>query len=314
MPRLSRPLKIIVACVLLAALAWGVDWREMPAYLARLDWVLGGLAVLAVVIEMPVNAWKWWWALRLHDLAFSWVYLFRTSCFGFFFNNFLPSGIGGDVYRIVRTAGREGERSRAVSAVLVERIVGLGAMLCNGLIGAVLLMETYELARWYVHVAALGAIALIVFAALLYFGMLDGVKRRLMRIHFLEPVWENLRRIGRPRVEWLPLIAMSFLFQLLAAACLYLSFAGVGATISVPAALLITAAAGIASVLPISISGIGVVEGSIAGTAVALGVDYDGAVLAAIIVRLVTLPVSAACGLLYLTESDSRHASGSIAP
>jgi uncharacterized membrane protein YbhN (UPF0104 family) len=313
MPRLSRPLKIVVAGVLLAALAWGVDWRDMPAHLARLDWVFGGLAVLAVVLEMPVNAWKWWWSLRLHDLTFSWVYLFRTSCFGFFFNNFLPSAIGGDVYRIVRTAGREGERSRAVSAVLVERIVGLGAMLCNGLIGAVLLMQTYELARWYVHVAAIGLAVAVMFVALLYFGALAGVRRRLMSIRFLEPVWENLRRIGRPRAEWLPLIATSFLFQLLAAACLYLSFAGTGATITIPAALLITAAAGIASVLPISISGIGVVEGSIAGTAVALGVDYDGAVLAAIIVRLVTLPVSAACGLLYLTENDSRHAS-SIAP
>jgi uncharacterized membrane protein YbhN (UPF0104 family) len=313
MLRLSRPLKIVIACVLLAALAWGVDWSDMPAHLARLDWVLGGLAILTVVLEMPVNAWKWWWSLRLHDLAYPWVYLFRTGCFGFFFNNFLPSAIGGDVYRIVRTAGREGERSRAVSAVLVERIVGLAAMLCNGLIGAVLLMNTYELARWYVHVAAVGAIAFIVFAPLLYFSALEGVKRRLMTIRFLEPVWDNLRRIGRPRVEWLPLIATSFLFQLLAAACLYLSFAGTGATISVAAALLITAAAGIASVLPISISGIGVVEGSIAGTAVALGVDYDAAVLAAIIVRLVTLPVSAACGLLYLTESDHRQAS-SIAP
>jgi uncharacterized protein (TIRG00374 family) len=310
MPRLSRPVKIAVACVLLAALAWGVDWREMPAHLARLDWALGCLAVFAVVLEMPVNAWKWSWALRLHDLRFPWVYLFRSACFGFFFNNFLPSGIGGDVYRIVRTAGREGERSRAVSAVLVERVVGLGAMLCNGLIGALLLMQTYELARWYVQLAAVGIIALVVFVALLYAGALAGLKRRLMSIRLLEPVWENLRRIARPRAEWLPLIATSFLFQLLAAACLYLSFAGTGATITVPAALLITAAAGIASVLPISISGIGVVEGSIAGTAVALGVEYEQAVLAAIVVRLVTLPVSAACGLLYLTETDTLAAHG----
>jgi uncharacterized protein (TIRG00374 family) len=285
----------------------------MPAHLARLDWALGCLAVLAVVLEMPVNAWKWSWALRLHDLRFPWIYLFRTGCFGFFFNNFLPSGIGGDVYRIVRTAGREGERSRAVSAVLVERVVGLGAMLCNGLLGAVLLMQSYDLARWYVHLAAVGLATVVVFAALLYAGAFAGVKRRLMGIRFFEPVWENLRRIGRPRSEWLPLVATSFLFQFLAAACLYLSFAGTGATITIPAALLITAAAGIASVLPISISGIGVVEGSIAGTAVALGVDYDAAVLAAIIVRLVTLPVSAACGLLYLTESGDPHAS-SIVP
>ncbi|HVY81580.1 MAG TPA: lysylphosphatidylglycerol synthase transmembrane domain-containing protein [Steroidobacteraceae bacterium] len=309
MPRIPRPVKIVVACVLLAALAWGIDWHEMPARLARLDWVLGALAVLTVALQMPANAWKWSWSLRLHDLRFPWVYLFRTGCFGFFFNNFLPSGIGGDVYRIVRTAGREGERSRAVSAVLVERLVGLGAMLVNGLIGAVLLMRTYALARWYVQLAIAAAVALAVFAILLYFGAFAAVKRRLLAVRFLEPVWENLRRIARPRAEWLPLIATSFLFQLLAAACLYVSFAGTGTRIGIAAALLITAAAGIASVLPISVSGIGVVEGSIAGTAVALGVDYEAAVLAAIIVRVVTLPVSAACGLLYLTESDSAHAS-----
>src|SRR5262245_4787147 len=191
MPRLPRSLKVLIACALLAALAWGIDWRDMPVHLARLEWVLGCLAVLAVVLEMPVNAWKWSWALRLHDLRFPWIYLFRTGCFGFFFNNFLPSAIGGDVYRIVRTAGREGERSRAVSAVLIERVVGLSAMLCNGLFGAVLLMQEYELARGYVHVAAVALVALIVFAGLFYAGALAGLKRRLMSIRFFEPIWEN---------------------------------------------------------------------------------------------------------------------------
>jgi len=301
MPQLSRPVKIAFAIALLGALAWGIDWREMPSHLARVDGTLGALALFIVVLEMPVNAWKWSWSLRLHDMRFPWIYLFRTACFGFFFNNLLPSAIGGDVYRVIRTTEHPSDRSRAISAVLVDRVVGLAAMLCNGLIGALLLMQTYELARWYVQAALIGLVAFIVFAALIYKG--TGLRRKLLGIRFLQPVWDNLRRIGRPRPEWLPLIATSFLFQLLAAACLSLCFAGVGAEISWAAAFLITAAAGIGSVLPLSISGIGVVEGSIVGMAVALGVDYDLAVLGAIVLRLVTLPISAACGLLYLTES-----------
>jgi uncharacterized protein (TIRG00374 family) len=302
MKPIPRWIKVVVACVLLGALALGVDWPALPGYLSRLDWVLGALAVAVVAAEMPVNAWKWGWSLRLHDLRFPWVYLFRTTCFGFFFNNFLPSAIGGDVYRIVRTVGAGAGRSRAVSAVLVERVVGLTAMLVNGLVGALFLMDEHELAAWYVRLAAVGAAGLVVGAALVWLGLFDGIRKRLERIAFLAPVWENVRRIAQPRVEWLPLIGMSFVFQLLAAACVYLAFRGIGEGVSVPAALLITAAAGIASVLPISISGIGVVEGSIAGTAVALGVSYEGGVLAAIVVRLTVLPVSAACGLLYLTE------------
>jgi len=306
MPRITRPWKIVFTLLLLAALAWGIDWREMPAHLARIDATLGMLALLIVVLEMPVNAWKWSWSLRLHDLRFPWIYLFRTACFGFFFNNLLPSAIGGDVYRVIRTTEQASDRSRAISAVLVDRVVGLAAMLCNGLLGALVLMQTYELARWYVQAAAVGLVALVVGFGLLYKG--TGLRRKLSSIRFLQPVWDNLRRIGRPRREWLPLIATSFLFQLLAALCLYLSFAAVGAEIAWPAALLITAAAGIGSILPLSISGIGVVEGSIAGTAVALGVDYDLAVLGAIALRLITLPVSAACGLLYLTESGETRA------
>jgi uncharacterized membrane protein YbhN (UPF0104 family) len=304
MRRLPRTLKAIIACALLAALALGVDWEELPAHLARLDWTLGALAVIVVALEMPVNATKWSWSLRLHDLHFPWMYLFRTGCYGFFFNNFLPSAIGGDVYRIIRTSGREGERSAAISAVLLERIVGLGAMLLNGLIAAVMLSGSSELARAYVNFSLVGLAAGGGVALLLYLGVFRGLKARLLSVRVLEPLWANLRRIVRLRIEWLPLIAASFLFQLMAATVVYLAFAGVGAPVTPAAALLITAAAGIASVLPISISGIGVVEGSIVGAAVALDAGYESAVLAAVIVRLVVLPVSAACGLMYLAEPE----------
>jgi glycosyltransferase 2 family protein len=302
MKTVPRWAKVLVACTLLAALALGVDWSQLPKHLARLDWVLGLLAMLVVAAEMPVNSAKWGWSLRLHDVRFPWLYLFRTTCFGFFFNNFLPSAIGGDVYRVIRTAGVASERSQAISAVLVERVIGLMAMLLNGFVGALFLMDSYALAEWYVKLSLAGFAGALVLGALIWVGLFDGLKRRLSGIALLAPVWANLRRIGRPRFEWLPLIAMSFVFQFMAASVVYLAFQGIGEEVSVAAALLITAAAGVASVLPISISGIGVVEGSIAGTAVALGVSYEGGVLAAIIVRLVVLPVSAACGLLYLTE------------
>jgi glycosyltransferase 2 family protein len=305
MKTVPRWVKVVVACVLLTTLAVGVDWTELPKHLARLDLAVGLLAMLVVAAELPVNATKWGWSLRLHDVRFPWLYLFRTGCFGFFFNNFLPSAIGGDVYRVIRTAGGvEAERSRAVSAVLVERVVGLTAMLLNGLAGALFLMGSYALAQWYVQLALIGIAGALVVGSLVWAGLFRSLQRRLESVAFLAPVWANARRIGRLRFEWLPLLAASFVFQFMAAAVVYLAFRGIGESVPVSAALLITAAAGIASVLPISISGIGVVEGSIAGTAVALGVSYEGGVLAALIVRLVVLPVSAACGLLYLTERN----------
>lgn len=302
---MPRAVKVVIACVLLAVLFMGVDWATVPRQLANLDWRPAAIGLVIVALEMIVNAWKWWYSLRLHDQTFPWRYLFRTGCFGYFFNNFLPSAIGGDVYRIYRTMTPGVERSRAVSAVFLERLVGLGAMLFLGTLGALLLAGTSALAQWYLVLAGAGVLCLAVMLALLALGWLDGLRVRLARISWLEPVRSNLQRVLRVRAEWGGLVAASFAFQFLAIAVVYLSFDAAGAPITVAAAAVITAAAGIASVLPISISGLGVVEGSIAGTAVAVGVDYDTALIAAVVVRMLGLLIAGACGLLYLVDADT---------
>lgn len=294
---MPRWLKVCVAGALLAALVAGVDWPALPQKLARLEWWAFALALVVTVAQMPLNASKWGWSLRLHDVRLPWPFLLRASCTAYFFNNFLPSAIGGDVYRVYRTVPPGGEKSRAISAVLVERAVGLAVMLANGAFGALLLWNDTPVARSYVTVVAIAATAAI--AALPFVG-------RLASVPFLAPLAGNLRRIARPRSEWARLVAMSCVFQLAVALVLYLGFRSVGVDLSIAAALLITAAGGIASVLPISISGLGVVEGAIAGAAVALGVQYDQAVLGAIAIRLVVIPVSAACGIVYLWDDGAR--------
>lgn len=300
---MQRALKITVACVLLTLLALGVDWDTLPKDLALLDGRLASLALAATGFQMIVNTWKWSHSLRLHDLRFAWSYLFRSSCFGYFFNNFLPSGIGGDVYRVYRTMTPGVERSRAVSAVLLERAVGFAAMLGIGAIGALFLARSSELARLYLLVVAGMAVVLLVVALLGSIADFEGLRKRLAGVAWLEPVRANLRRVRRHRLEWIALGVACCAFQLLAAAVIFLAFAALGSPVSMATAAVITAAAGIASVLPISISGLGVVEGSIVGTAVGVGVDYDAAVLAAVTVRILSLLVAAGCGLLYLVDS-----------
>jgi glycosyltransferase 2 family protein len=303
---MPRWLKILVAVTLLSVLAAAVDWHALPAQLARLRaWPLL-LAMLVTALQMPANAWKWWWALRLHDVHLGWPFLMRASCAAYFLNNFLPSGIGGDVYRIYRTVPAGGEKTPAISAVLVERLVGLKVMLVNGSIGALVLADSSGFARSYLTIAVSALVLGVCAAGVLYAGGMGVMTRRLASVAMLAPFGANLQRVARLRVDWWWLLVSSFTFQLLAAAVMYLAFLAVGAPVSPAGALLITAAAGIASVLPISISGIGVVEGAIAGSAVALGVPYEAAVLAAIAVRLVVLPVSAGCGLVYLCDDGAR--------
>ena len=45
-----------------------------------------------------------------------------------FFNNFLPSNIGGDVVRIADTAPAAGSKTLATTVILVDRVLGLTAL------------------------------------------------------------------------------------------------------------------------------------------------------------------------------------------
>jgi hypothetical protein len=70
------------------------------------------------------------------------------------------------------------------------------------------------------------------------------------------------------------------------------------------------AAAGVATILPISINGLGVVEGAFVGSALALGVPYEPALIVAILLRVLLLPYAAVFGLIYAFEPGRPSAFG----
>jgi uncharacterized membrane protein YbhN (UPF0104 family) len=301
----NRVAKWVRACVgigLLALLLSQLEWSELAVQLDNVSWPLVGVAALLYPTALLINAAKWSAALRLHDLSFRFGRLLRISCIGFFVNNLLPSAIGGDIYRVYRTSGNAAT-SQAVSALLVERGVGLVAMLINGLIGAILLAQTSELARIYVA-WCLGAFAAAAVVVVLYGLGQHRLNSALEASPRLRPISMNIKRIARVHPAWLALIGYSFGFQLLAAATILIAFAAVGAQLSVSGALLATVAAGLAAIVPISISGLGVVEGSIVAAGVALGVQYDAALLGALVLRGLSLICGLGCGIVYALDKS----------
>lgn len=302
--RIPQWLKATVGLAVLTALIVNLDWSALYGGMRTLRWPLLGIAALLYPVALLCNAGKWSAALRLHDLSGRFRYLLRVGCIAFFLNNLLPSAIGGDIYRVYRTSVA-GATSRAISAVLLERVVGLSVLLLNGLVGALLLAEANSLARVYL-IACLGGLAMATLVAVLAVAGRGWVASMVTSARFLQPVVTNVRLIARRHLAWLSLIAYSVAFQAVAAAATYFVFAAVGAELTLAGALLLNVAAGLAAILPISISGIGVVEGSIVGAGVALGVGYDLAFLAAIVLRSLSLITSLGCGVVYACEGKKR--------
>ena len=298
-PRWRRALRVVVSGALLAVLFFSIDWSTVPAYVERLTPTVIVLVIFIWAAQLAISAWKWQWALRIHGLRHPYPFLARVLVIGFFLNNFLPTSIGGDAYRVYRTLPPVPPKSRAISAVILERVVGFAALLSLGLLGAIALYSTEALARTYVLLAGCAAVlAIVVFVF---------VGPRILRSTKLAPITDNLRTICAARGEWVPLIALSLLFQVTAVFVLHLLFSSLGAPVSLPQAALIAAAAGLATIIPFSINGLGIVEATITGTAVAVGVSYEAGLVVAVLMRLLLLPLTLAAGLLYAFEPRHQY-------
>ena len=129
-------LKIVVSAGLLYVLLARVDLQRLwlVARTASLGWLL--VSLLVYLASVLVSAWRW--RLLLHaqhiDLPFSFV----TNSFlvATFFNNFLPSNIGGDVVRIRDTARPAGSKTLAATIVLLDRGLGLLGLVFVAAVGA----------------------------------------------------------------------------------------------------------------------------------------------------------------------------------
>ena len=90
---------------------------------ASIPWLLVALALYLVMIL--ISAWRWTLLLGAQHVQVPFGTLVQSYLVATFFNNFLPSNIGGDVVRIRDTAPHAGSKTTATMIVLVDRGIGL---------------------------------------------------------------------------------------------------------------------------------------------------------------------------------------------
>jgi uncharacterized membrane protein YbhN (UPF0104 family) len=118
-------LKFAVSALLLGLLFSQVDVARLWAIARRasVPWLIIALAVYFVTIL--ASTWRWRLLLDAQDVHVRAKSLLQSYLVAQFFNNFLPSNIGGDVIRIRDTAKPAGSKTLATTVVLVDRGLGL---------------------------------------------------------------------------------------------------------------------------------------------------------------------------------------------
>lgn len=120
--------RVVVGISLLVLLIVISDPAKIKNDISNVNLLLLGIAFLVYIASMAVVAFRWQILLKTQDIHISIWKLIRYYFIGFFFNNFLPSSIGGDVTRIYNIARQNVDISDSFSCVFVERLIGFLAM------------------------------------------------------------------------------------------------------------------------------------------------------------------------------------------
>ena len=306
--KLGTIFQLIVSLLLLVLLFWLVGWKAVVEQLAALDWGWYGLAFGLFLLSVGLRAYRWSVLLHALNKRPSFPHLLYLYLVGFFANNFIPSGFGGDIVKVVSLRQSYGRGAEALSSVLMDRIVGLlgSSLIALAALGWNSFLSAAPLA---LPPVVLLTIALISISIPLAFGLMRWAEpvavlanrfpavRKLPKFNKLEELADTVRRYPLPIL--LQSLAVSLPFTL----CLVLAHYSIARALAVllPFAVfgLFVPIIAIIGLLPISFNGLGVREGLYQFLYVPIGVPEPTALAMSLALYFLRFGTGLAGGLLY---------------
>ena len=239
------------------------------------------------------------WHLIMRNLRFGLPVSFylRSYCKALFFNQGLPTSVGGDALRVLDVATRGFRKRDALFGVVLDRLAGLAALLVMNLVGFMLGpgMLPDALYRLTLLAVACGFAAYVVMSLLRFLPAPDtypglGVLRALA---------ERLHRalLGHRAM----LFGSSLLIPLLALLSFYATGSALGLRYDLLTYVVIVPPAIILTLVPVSLAGWGVREGALVGLFSFIGADKAVILTMSILYGLMQIVVSLPGLVIYLS-------------
>lgn len=230
-------------------------------FIVNIRWYL--LAILVGLFQVFITSMRWVEVSKILRLKLSKSSAIEYTFIGQFFNQLLPSSIGGDAARIW-VASEDGHPvGRVTASVLCDRFVGMAVVVLIGLLSIICMADPE---RSKIVVAPKAAIFIAVFSQLLvalffYYG--DSLASRLIKISYIRPVGLLLRDIWLvlfSGISSLKVVIFSALIQLMIVISIYIFACGLGANLSFVSAVFLVPIIMLVAMMPLSFAGWGVRE------------------------------------------------------
>jgi uncharacterized protein (TIRG00374 family) len=306
--------KTLLGIFLLSALLfWNDNASELLGVISQfnLEYIL---ALFAISLGLnAVSSIKWSLFLRDHGTDISQLRLLSLYLIGKFFNNFLPSMIGGDLARAYILGRQINSHTISAASVFLERVTGM--------IGLALLAGTFSIINYpilsnpIISISVATAIISCIAGVLLYYwppfkpffikilSYVPFLKRFTHKIERLITAIEHFKTHYRLLI--LSLI-YSVGFHILASINVYVACLSIGFEPDFIDILVITPVILMLTMIPVTPNNIGWWEWSFSVLLINAGASSAEGLAVALTLRAITLAVSLIGGILFLCQREKE--------
>lgn len=261
------------------------------------------MSFFVILLGFLLSCYKWWMLLRSDNVLCPFWLLTRYYLIGIYSNNFLPTAIGGDAFRIYLVSKYCGDSNVGVGSVVAERFSGVLALMLLGLVGTFLVPSVSAGKGMFLFAGVLGGTALfLLIIGSVWFQNLAG--RLLTDVCFgkaREVAGGIKKNFNSPATLW-TMTWTSIAFQSLMVLAYFLAAKALSMQVSLMVMLAVVPLVTLLTLLPVSLNGLGLREGGFVFFLGQLGIPQAQALALSLLVFGLTLLFSLAGGVCLLFE------------
>jgi uncharacterized protein (TIRG00374 family) len=305
-------LKIVLSVLLFAFVIAKVSPRHVWVTMRSADPMLLGLAALLFLLSGLVGSWLWGRLLRARGVRIPYSKAASYYFVGLFFNNFLPSNVGGDITRISDASKHADHVSSVFSATLMERLIGVVAIGFLAVGASFAAINRFHLVAVAWITLAVFLVAVAVFLSIFHRGILDVFARPFRAVgavrveRALVRILDDLHGFRDEKGALVAAFAASTFVQISRIYVHYLVGLALGVEISLAYYFVFVPVLAALISLPISLNGIGVREGAAVVLFQLAGLTREQSFSIPFLTYVISVLISLLGGLIFISRAPRR--------
>ena len=260
--------------------------RDVWEIVAGADPWLIAASIACFVVVVALNALRWRIVFDIMGTRLSIGVAMLGTYEGMFFNLFLPTGVGGDVVRAYRAYDHGLTARQATEGALIDRALGLWGLAAAILVASLFSSGLRQVPGWQLIV---GFAAIIVIGGIGAGWIAALLPARASRrgVDALLGILAGYAAVVRGKRFWAEIVPLLAVANLLIGVSAWLIALGIGMPVGLADMTVVIEGGALTAMIPVSIGGWGVREGTVVFLLVAMGFARGPALAASALMGLV---------------------------